>query len=185
MSRKLADSCRDGHADRDGLAMGGDTGVRRLSDPVAGSKPSSVGMPGAELVQDILGWGQWLGMAACAMVIIYGAATWHGFAGASAGRSVAGKTFVMAGGGRPVADRVAPDDRQDAVLRRSGVIGDVGRRRRPTVAVVAAVAVIAAVGWVAVSHLVGGAPRRRSARSVAVPVVASVPSAHPPARRGW
>ena len=68
------------------------------SDPVAGSKPSSVGMPGAKLVQDILGWGQWLGMAACAMVIIYGAATWHGFAGASAGRSVAGKTFVMAGG---------------------------------------------------------------------------------------
>ena len=52
----------------------------------------------AQLVQDILGWGQWLGMAACAMVIIYGAATWHGFAGASAGRSVAGKTFVMAGG---------------------------------------------------------------------------------------
>ena len=68
------------------------------SDPVAGSSPSSAGMPGASLVQDILGWGQWLGMAACAMVIIYGAATWHGFAGASAGRSVAGKTFVMAGG---------------------------------------------------------------------------------------
>ena len=68
------------------------------SDPVAGSKPSSAGMPGANLVQDILGWGQWLGIAACAMVIIYGAATWHGFAGASAGRSVAGKTFVMAGG---------------------------------------------------------------------------------------
>ena len=68
------------------------------SDPVSGSKPSSVGMPGAKLVQDILGWSQWLGMAACAIVIIYGAATWHGFAGASAGRSVAGKTFVMAGG---------------------------------------------------------------------------------------
>ena len=68
------------------------------SDPVAGSKPSSTGLPGAALVQDILGWGQWLGMAACALVIIYGAATWHGFAGASAGRSVAGKTYVMAGG---------------------------------------------------------------------------------------
>lgn len=68
------------------------------SDPVAGSKPSSSGMPGAALVQNILGWGQWLGMAACALVIIYGAATWHGFAGASAGRSVAGKTYVMAGG---------------------------------------------------------------------------------------
>jgi hypothetical protein len=54
-------------------------------------------MPGAELVKDILGWGQWLGMAACALVIVYGAATWHGFAGASAGRSVAGKTYVMAG----------------------------------------------------------------------------------------
>jgi hypothetical protein len=67
------------------------------SDPLAGSGPSSVGMPGVELVRSILGWGQWLGMAACALVIIYGAATWHGFGGASAGRSVAGKTFVMAG----------------------------------------------------------------------------------------
>src|SRR5215210_6713448 len=67
------------------------------SDPVAGSGPSSRGMPGAELVKDILGWGQWLGMAACALVIVYGAATWHGLAGASAGRSVAGKTYVMAG----------------------------------------------------------------------------------------
>ena len=67
------------------------------SDPVKGSKPSSSGMPGAALVQKVMSWGQWLGMASCAMVIIYGAATWHGFAGASAGRSVAGKTYVMAG----------------------------------------------------------------------------------------
>jgi hypothetical protein len=67
------------------------------ASPLAGTGPSSTGMPGAALVQQLLSWGQWVGMAACAMVIIYGAATWHGFAGASAGRSVAGKTFVMAG----------------------------------------------------------------------------------------
>lgn len=67
------------------------------SNPVNGSSPSSTGMPGAALVQKLMSWGQWLGLAACALVIIYGAATWHGFAGASAGRSVAGKTYVMAG----------------------------------------------------------------------------------------
>ena len=68
------------------------------SNPVNGSSPSSAGMPGADLVQRVLSWGQWLGMAACALVIVYGAATWHGFAGASAGRSLAGKTYVIAGG---------------------------------------------------------------------------------------
>lgn len=67
------------------------------NNPVAGSSPSSSGMPGAGLVAKLLSWGQWLGLAACALVIIYGAATWHGFAGASAGRSVAGKTYVLAG----------------------------------------------------------------------------------------
>lgn len=67
------------------------------SNPVNGSSPSSTGMPGAALVQKLISWGQWLGLAACALVIIYGAATWNGFAGASAGRSAAGKTYVMAG----------------------------------------------------------------------------------------
>jgi len=66
-------------------------------DPLDGTGPSSAGMPGGELVQQVLSWGQWLGLAAGAAVIVYGAATWHGFAGASAGRSVAGKTYVMAG----------------------------------------------------------------------------------------
>ncbi len=79
------------------VAAGGRPAFADNTDPVAGSGPSSAGMPGADLVQQILSWGQWLGMAACALVIVYGAATWHGFAGASAGRSVAGKTFVMAG----------------------------------------------------------------------------------------
>ena len=67
------------------------------ANPLAGNGPSSAGMPGGDLVAQILSWGQWLGLAACAAVIIYGAATWHGFAGASAGRSVAGKTYVIAG----------------------------------------------------------------------------------------
>ena len=44
-----------------------------------------------------------------------------------------------------------------------------GRQRRPTVAVVAAVAVIAAVGWVAVSRLVGGRSSAAQRTSVAGP----------------
>lgn len=79
-----------------GTVMGA-TPAGAQEDPLDGTGPTSAGMPGAELVRDVLGWGQWLGLAACALVIIYGAATWHGFAGASAGRSVAGKTYVMAG----------------------------------------------------------------------------------------
>jgi len=67
------------------------------SDPTKGVSPSSAGMPGGALVEQIIGWGMWLGLAACAAVIIYGAATWHGWGGASAGRSLAGKTFVLAG----------------------------------------------------------------------------------------
>jgi len=54
------------------------------------------------------------------------------------------------------------------------------RRRRPTVAVLAAVAVIGAVGWVAVSHLVGGRSSAAQRTSVAVPFVTSVPSSSPP-----
>ncbi len=55
-----------------------------------------------------------------------------------------------------------------------------GRQRQPTVAVVAAVAVIAAVGWVAVSHLVGGRSSAAQRTSVAVPVITSVASNSPP-----
>lgn len=77
--------------------LSGSTAAAGTDDPLDGAGPSSTGMPGADLVQQILSWGQWLGLAACAAVIVYGAATWHGFAGASAGRSVAGKTYVIAG----------------------------------------------------------------------------------------
>ena len=66
-------------------------------DPVSGAAPSSAGMPGVALVKSILGWGMWLGLAACALVIVYGAATWAGFGSASSGRAVHGKTYVMAG----------------------------------------------------------------------------------------
>ena len=59
-----------------------------------------------------------------------------------------------------------------------------GRQRQPTVAVVAAVAVIAAVGWVAVSHLVGGQSSAAQRTSVAVPVVTSVRVELTPRRNG-
>ena len=65
--------------------------------PLDGTGPSSAGMPGTALVRQLLGWGFYLGLAACGMVILYGAATWAGFGSASSGRAVNGKTFVIAG----------------------------------------------------------------------------------------
>ena len=59
--------------------------------------PSSAGLPGADFVRSLVGWGKWLGLGACGLVMIYGAATWAGFGSASAGRAVQGKTYVMGG----------------------------------------------------------------------------------------
>jgi hypothetical protein len=59
--------------------------------------PSSSGMPGAEFVRELVGWGKWLGLGACGLAMIYGAATWAGFGAASAGRAVQGKTYVLGG----------------------------------------------------------------------------------------
>jgi hypothetical protein len=64
--------------------------------PLDGASPSSTGLPGAELVRSIIGWGFWLGLAVCGLVIIYGAATWRGMNGNS-GRGVEGKMYVAAG----------------------------------------------------------------------------------------
>ena len=58
--------------------------------------PSNVGLPGGVLVAQILGWGKWLGLVACALAIIYGGATWRGMSGNS-GRGVEGKAYVGAG----------------------------------------------------------------------------------------
>ncbi len=68
------------------------------ASPIDGTSPSSAGMPGAGFVRQLLSWGQWLGLAACGLAIIYGAATWAGFGTASAGRAATGKTYVIAGG---------------------------------------------------------------------------------------
>ena len=59
--------------------------------------PSSAGLPGADFVRSLVGWGKWLGLGACGLVMIYGAATWAGFGSASAGRAVQGKTYVLSG----------------------------------------------------------------------------------------
>ncbi len=69
-----------------------------VASPIDGTSPSSAGMPGAGFVRQLMGWGQWLGLAACGLAIIYGAATWAGFGTASAGRAATGKTYVLAGG---------------------------------------------------------------------------------------
>jgi len=64
----------------------------QLADPA----PSNAGLPGAALAAQLLGWGKWVGLAVCAVVIIYGAATWRGMSGNS-GRGVEGKMYVGAG----------------------------------------------------------------------------------------
>ncbi len=64
--------------------------------PLDGVSPSSSGMPGGPMVRTLLGWGFWLGLAVCAMAIVYGAATWRGM-GTNAGRGVEGKAYVAAG----------------------------------------------------------------------------------------
>lgn len=58
--------------------------------------PSNAGLPGGALVTQVLGWGKWLGLAACVLAIVYGAATWRGMGGNS-GRGVEGKAYVGAG----------------------------------------------------------------------------------------
>lgn len=64
--------------------------------PLDGASPTSAGLPGAELVRNLIGWGFWLGLAVCGLVIVYGAATWRGMNG-NAGRGVEGKMYVAAG----------------------------------------------------------------------------------------
>ena len=69
---------------------------RAVAMPLDGVSPSSSGMPGGPMVRTLLGWGFWLGLAVCAMAIVYGAATWRGM-GTNAGRGVEGKAYVAAG----------------------------------------------------------------------------------------
>lgn len=68
----------------------------RVWAQVADPPPSNVGLPGGALVAQVLGWAKWLGLAACIIAIIFGAATWRGMGGNS-GRGVEGKAYVGAG----------------------------------------------------------------------------------------
>ncbi len=65
--------------------------------PLDDASPSSAGLPGKELIRDVLSWGMYLGLGACGAAILFGGATWAGFGSASAGRAVHGKTYVIAG----------------------------------------------------------------------------------------
>jgi len=67
------------------------------ASPPLDTAPSSDGMPGAEFVGQLIGWGKWAGLALCGLVFIYGAATWRGFGSSSAGRAVEGKGYVISG----------------------------------------------------------------------------------------
>src|SRR4051794_68850 len=58
------------------------------------------------------------------------------------------------------------------------------RQGRPAVVAVAAVAVIAAVGWLAVTHLLGGPSTAAQRTSVAVPAVTAAASSSPPDATG-
>lgn len=64
--------------------------------PFDGVSPSSSGMPGADLVKQLLSWGGWVGLAVCGAAMVYGAATWRGM-GSNSGRGVEGKSWVFAG----------------------------------------------------------------------------------------
>jgi hypothetical protein len=64
----------------------------QVTDPA----PTNAGLPGGQLVAQVLGWAKWLGLAACIVAIIFGAATWRGMGGNS-GRGVEGKAYVGAG----------------------------------------------------------------------------------------
>lgn len=67
-----------------------------LASPLDDVSPTSEGLPGAELFQNILGWAFWVALGVCGLVILYGAATWRGMNGNS-GRGVEGKMYVAAG----------------------------------------------------------------------------------------
>jgi hypothetical protein len=77
-----------------GLLVG--SSGRVLASPLDDVSPSSDGLPGADLFQNILGWAFWLALGVCGLVILYGAATWRGMNGNS-GRGVEGKMYVAAG----------------------------------------------------------------------------------------
>jgi hypothetical protein len=72
------------------------TPVAAFASPLDDASPSSDGLPGAALFRQLIGWGFWLGLGVCGLVILYGAATWRGMNGNS-GRGVEGKMYVAAG----------------------------------------------------------------------------------------
>lgn len=53
----------------------------RVFAQVADPAPTNAGLPGGALVAQVLGWAKWLGLAACIIAIVYGAATWRGMGG--------------------------------------------------------------------------------------------------------
>jgi hypothetical protein len=66
------------------------------SAQVDDTSPSNAGLPGAELLSQIMAWGKWVGLVVCILAIVYGAATWRGMGG-NTGRGVEGKMYVAAG----------------------------------------------------------------------------------------
>jgi len=68
----------------------------RVFAQIDDTAPSNVGLPGGALIAQVIGWGKWVGLAACVLAIVYGGATWRGMGGNS-GRGVEGKAYVAAG----------------------------------------------------------------------------------------
>ena len=71
-------------------------------DPVAAmppldNPPSADGMPGAAFLGQLISWGKWVGLLACALAFIYGAATWRGWGSQSSARAADGKGWVVSG----------------------------------------------------------------------------------------
>ena len=53
-------------------------GAPAAAMPPLDNPPSATGMPGAEFLGQLIGWGKWVGLLACVLAFIYGAATWKG-----------------------------------------------------------------------------------------------------------
>lgn len=77
------------------LAIGG--GMPALAVPVDGA-PDPTGMPGAQLVSQIINWLMWVSLMASLGAVLYGAAMWRG--GAKMGnspRAEDGRNYVAGG----------------------------------------------------------------------------------------
>ncbi len=84
------------------VVLGAATALVGAGEPVraapVGGEPDPTGMPGAELVTQLINWLMWASLMACLGAVLYGAALWRG--GARLGntpRAEDGRNYVAGG----------------------------------------------------------------------------------------